>query len=152
MRHESCHVFTMNNGPRALKSPTRSQQYSDIATKTVPNEAYSIRAPLGNVKTESHKDSSDMKNGLAVLMPFGDFYGGDFCCKELGVQFPLQPGDICALRGHEISHCTKYWYDRSRYCVVHAFHETVMNQATEKIAREQDTIESLPSVEATTRR
>lgn len=58
------------------KQQAAMQQLKQIGgVMTVPDEAYSIRGVLKDVKTESHRDTGDVVPDLALLCVFGDAKG-----------------------------------------------------------------------------
>ncbi|TFK60949.1 hypothetical protein BDN72DRAFT_778787, partial [Pluteus cervinus] len=54
------------------------------------------------VSTTAHKNTSDKL--ICVVIPFGDFQGGELCLYEPGLVFSLQPGEILFFPSHKITH------------------------------------------------
>ncbi|KAK3168911.1 hypothetical protein OEA41_005359 [Lepraria neglecta] len=123
--------------PKLLAKEKKAvKMFPFVATMKGSDEAYSIPAILINAKTELRCDTEDLMNGLAILAPFEDVEGGDFCAPNLARKFTFGAGDICALRGRELRHLTNSWTGAKWYCFVHAFHESVMKQS-EKMSEPQ---------------
>jgi len=53
-------------------------------------------------QTEGHTDPKD--DGLCVVIPFGDWEGGELCLYHPGVVLGLEPGDVVAFPSDRISH------------------------------------------------
>lgn len=113
---------------------------------TTTDEIYTMRAALGNLWTECHVDASDVHGGFAGLVYLGDYegnhrsllrsrttltqiQGGDLVLPEYGLVIPASHGSITLVRGHETIHCTLPWKGRSRICVVHTGHQSVLVDA-----------------------
>ena len=55
-----------------------------------------------NAYTCGHRDPKDLI--LCILIPIGDFVGGEICLHEPGLVFPLQNGDFFAFSSPNITH------------------------------------------------
>lgn len=53
-------------------------------------------------QTEGHTDPKD--DGLCVVIPFGNWEGGELCLYHPGVALELEPGDVVAFPSDRISH------------------------------------------------
>ena len=49
-----------------------------------------------------HRDQSDKR--ICVVIPFGDWEGGDICLYELGLVVKLRPGDVLVFPSCHITH------------------------------------------------
>ncbi|TFK73882.1 hypothetical protein BDN72DRAFT_760990, partial [Pluteus cervinus] len=54
------------------------------------------------VSTSAHTDPCDKL--ICVVVPFGDFQGGEICLYEPGLVFSLQPGEILMFPSYKITH------------------------------------------------
>lgn len=54
------------------------------------------------VSTQGHRDSKDKR--ICVVMPFGDWKGGELCLFEAGIVLKLHPGDVVIFRSCDITH------------------------------------------------
>jgi hypothetical protein len=54
--------------------------------------AYNLR-----LQSTSHKDNFDDKEGICIIIPIGDFLGGDITLEEFDLDFQCQFGDIFVL-------------------------------------------------------
>ncbi|TFK60397.1 hypothetical protein BDN72DRAFT_779467 [Pluteus cervinus] len=86
------------------------QEHSKLASlgETLPGAATPPAYPFTNfvvnicASTSAHKDSND--EGLCVVIPFGDYTGGELCLYEPGLTFPIQPGDILMFPSSKFTH------------------------------------------------
>lgn len=53
-------------------------------------------------QTEGHTDPKD--DGLCVVIPFGEWEGGELCLYQPGLVLELQPGDVVAFPSDRIAH------------------------------------------------
>ncbi|KAL6074266.1 hypothetical protein QOT17_004295 [Balamuthia mandrillaris] len=53
---------------------------------------------------EPHRNKNDYKEGLAVVIPLGDFTGGQLFFPEINVTVNTQPGDVVAFRSARLTH------------------------------------------------
>jgi hypothetical protein len=54
------------------------------------------------VMTDGHLDSGD--NTICVVVPFGDWKGGELVLYELGLVLDMSPGDILVFPSDKITH------------------------------------------------
>ena len=54
------------------------------------------------VSTTAHRDQNDRR--ICVVIPFGEWEGGDLCLHELGLVIKLHPGDIVVFPSRKITH------------------------------------------------
>ena len=99
-------------------------------------EAWSCRAFLFNVKTDGHRDIRDDQIGYAAITAFGSFTGGELVVPELGIRFPLQPGDVVFLKGQLFLHFVTPWEPKGkeggRFSIVHFNHQSVVDWIDEQ--------------------
>src|SRR5207248_61968 len=76
----------------------RRLQESDI-----PRSIFSTITINKTVRFPSHADAKN-ESGLACLMVFGKFAGGDLCLPRLRVAFRLRPGDILVADNNQEQH------------------------------------------------
>jgi hypothetical protein len=53
-------------------------------------------------ETEGHIDTKD--DGLCVVVPFGNWEGGELCLYQPGIVLELNPGDMVAFPSDRIAH------------------------------------------------
>lgn len=53
-----------------------------------------------------HIDFSDRLDYFCWVLAVGDWEGGEFCAPQLGVKFPIRPGQIFAVRARYLAHCS----------------------------------------------
>jgi predicted 2-oxoglutarate/Fe(II)-dependent dioxygenase YbiX len=74
----------------------------------LPHFEQTIAAPfLGfvvniNVMTRGHRDGKDLE--ACVVMPIGDFEGGELVLAELGLVVELKNGDVIIFPSHKLTH------------------------------------------------
>ncbi|KAI8622907.1 hypothetical protein F5Y19DRAFT_483305 [Xylariaceae sp. FL1651] len=123
-----------------LGDPTLLDEYKAIAVqiskfKRVPfqtrlqNDPFVMKAVLVNLMTNDHRDRSDCKDGLAGLIPLGDFEGGDLLLGGSGIRIESKPGCVQLVRGREIHHYITKWTGH-RFFVVNTNHEATVSKAT----------------------
>lgn len=95
-------------------------------------EIFTMRALLINNHTTEHVDSSDVHRGLAGLIAFGPFEGGDLLFRQFGLQIQCKPGCVQLFRGREIKHSIAKWTGR-RQVVVATSHQAVQQWALKKL-------------------
>lgn len=108
------------------KEYVKVAKFSANHPTTVREKEYAtIRALLCNLATDYHKDSSDWRYGVAWLIPFGDFTGGDPILHGLGLPIKAPPGTLIGIRGRELAHAITEWKGTPRFVVVQTAHESV---------------------------
>lgn len=55
-----------------------------------------------NIATCAHRDSKD--DGICLVVPVGEFVGGDLCLVEPGLVLPLRHGDFAVFPSCEVTH------------------------------------------------
>ena len=53
-------------------------------------------------ETSAHIDPQD--NGLCVVLPFGNWTGGELCLYEPGLVLELRPGDVVMFPSNHVTH------------------------------------------------
>jgi len=101
--------------------------YKELWCKS-DTECFALRACLVNVLTEPHVDHNDAD--WAMIAPFGNFKGGEFCIADLGRRFAFQEGQVAAIRGGKLVHFTRKWVG-SRISLVSTMHSALMQQCAE---------------------
>jgi len=91
-------------------------------------ECFALRACLVNVFTQPHVDRGDAE--WAMIAPFGNFGGGEFCIADLGRRFAFQEGQVPGIRGRRLVHFTRKWAG-SRICLVSTMHSSLIRQCSE---------------------
>lgn len=56
-----------------------------------------------NVETNLHRDPKDL-GGLCLVVPFGNFEGGELCLLEPGLVIPLEAGDMTLFHSSRTTH------------------------------------------------
>ena len=107
--------------PELLAAQMEVMQHyeSELTRPTIEGDPFSLCAILVNPLTTDHRDQSDRRNGLALMVPAGPFKGGDLCCRQLALRAPFEAVTITAIRGTEMHHCTTEWQGKARYSIVH---------------------------------
>ncbi|QRV90747.1 DEAD-box ATP-dependent RNA helicase 42 [Ceratobasidium sp. AG-Ba] len=54
--------------------------------------------------TRAHRDSSDELDSICLILPLGDYEGGDLCLYEPRLRIELPPGAFCAIRSKRNLH------------------------------------------------
>ena len=70
-----------------------------------------------NACSESHRDQNDFI--ACLVLPIGDFEGGELCLYEPGVVLPLQNGDIVFFLSFDITHFNLPYTGRRASMVLH---------------------------------
>jgi len=86
------------------------EDYDELSmfVEHLPLDASSPCYPFGgyvvNVRscTWAHRDSGDKK--LCLVIPFGDYSGGELCLYETGLCFDLKLGDVLAFPSCDLMH------------------------------------------------
>ena len=81
-----------------------SEVYDDLPfePRFVPPYPFSKLVVNVGAQTEGHTDPKD--DGLCVVIPFGEWEGGELCLFQPGLVLELQPGDVVAFPSDRISH------------------------------------------------
>src|SRR5690606_27430627 len=61
-------------------------------------------AVVRNMAVEPHRDSKDMVDGYAAMMPWGKFEGSYLVLPELGIKLDFRPGDVILFRSAVLEH------------------------------------------------
>jgi len=88
----------------------------------------SLRACLVNLLTQPHVDCGDVE--WAMIPPFGNISGAEFCIANIERCFAFQEGHIAGIRGRRLVHFTRKWVG-SRICLVSTMHTALMRQCAE---------------------
>lgn len=94
--------------------------YADI----LPGKAACPAYPFGgfvinlNVCTRAHRDWKDMD--LCVVIPIGDFTGGELCLLEPGLVLAVRPGDMVIFPSHKITHFNLHYIGKRASLVLHS--------------------------------
>ncbi len=65
-----------------------------MAGYTIPGTMFSTLTVNRTALFRAHEDGNNLPGGLACLVAFGDFVGGDLCFPRFGVSCPIEPGDL----------------------------------------------------------
>ncbi|RYP91982.1 hypothetical protein DL770_001903 [Monosporascus sp. CRB-9-2] len=77
--------------------------------------------------TERHKDTADVKFGLATIVALGEYSaGGDLCFPQAGLALAYQPGCCVMFRGAEMEHFVSEWTG-NRIFMAFTNHQAVRN-------------------------
>jgi len=91
-------------------------------------ECFSLRACLVNLLTQPHVDCGGVE--WAMLAPFGNFTGAEFCIADIERRFDFQEENIAGIRGRRLVHFTRKWAG-SRICLVSTMHSDLMRQCAD---------------------
>jgi len=86
-------------------------------------ECVSLSACLVNLLTQPHVDCGDVE--WAMISPFGNFTGAEFCIANIERRFAFQEGHIAGIRGRRLVHFTQKWVG-SRICLVSTMHRALI--------------------------
>lgn len=83
-----------------------AQRYNEVVDGDPDRITDVFRTMAVNIDGESkpHIDMNDKRDGLCLVMPFGEFSGGDLIFYELGLRFRLCPGDAIYFRSRILLH------------------------------------------------
>ncbi|KAH0611014.1 uncharacterized protein H6S33_011441 [Morchella sextelata] len=95
-------------------------------------ECFSLRTCTVNIPFEPKFDGGDIKVGWAVMVPMGDFRGGDLCIKEMNRRFVYKPGGVCLIRHGRLDFFTAN-SKGSRYCMVSTVQETLKGEYFDRL-------------------
>ncbi|KAJ7169086.1 hypothetical protein C8R43DRAFT_876548 [Mycena crocata] len=70
------------------------------------------------VSTWAHRDHGDKR--LCVVLPFGNFVGGQLCLYELGFKFDLKVGDCLIFPSCDITHFNMHFLGKRGTLVLHS--------------------------------
>lgn len=68
-----------------------------------------------NVVTRAHRDRQD--DGVCLVLPIGEFEGGELCLVEAGLVIPLRNGDFAVFPSCKLTHFNLH-YTGSRASIV----------------------------------
>ncbi|KAK8090051.1 hypothetical protein PG997_005012 [Apiospora hydei] len=122
--------------------PVHYQECRDLfaalpdSAKTATNEQdFCSLFVLGvNAHTQRHRDTGDVKGGLAGLVTLGNYTGGNLCLPQLGLKVPYRPGACALLRGSGLEHLVTD-FRGPRFFVVATNHETSKKYAWRAMGR-----------------
>jgi hypothetical protein len=92
--------------------------------KILPLNAHSPSFPFSGVvinfcvSTSAHRDQSDQR--ICLVIPFGEWEGGEICLHELGLVIKLHPGDILVFPSCEITHFNLHFTGKRGSLVLHS--------------------------------
>jgi hypothetical protein len=66
-----------------------------------------------NAITEAHRDKMDSQ--ICLVLPIGDFEGGEICMMETGLVIRLKPGDFVVFRSSEITHFNLHYRGKALF-------------------------------------
>jgi hypothetical protein len=101
-------------------------EYKDleIYCDHIPFKADPVTRPFAGVvlnfcvSTRGHRDFID--KWICVVIPFGEWEGGDICFYELGLVIDLKPGHILIFRSSEITHFNLHFTGKRGSLVLHS--------------------------------
>lgn len=71
-----------------------------------------------NAITKAHRDKMDCE--MCLVLPIGNFVGGELCMVETGLVVELQPGDYVVFRSSEVTHFNLHYRGNNfSYSVTH---------------------------------
>ncbi|KAK2615286.1 hypothetical protein N8I77_002051 [Diaporthe amygdali] len=94
-----------------------------VKVSTGDRDFLSLFAVGINLYTQRHRDTNDMRGGLASLLTVGNYQGGDLCLPQLGLKVRYTPGTCALMRGDSLEHLTSD-FTGFRAFIVGANHET----------------------------
>lgn len=68
--------------------------------------------------TWAHRDKGDKR--LCLVVPFGDFKGGQLCLYETGFSFNLKLGDVLIFPSCDLTHFNLYFTGKRGTLVLHS--------------------------------
>jgi len=75
-----------------------------------------------------HTDATDHCKSYAIVVPFGDFTGGDFSLPSRGISVPVAPGQFLAVTASFLPHCVMETIG-TRYALTFFTEENVATKA-----------------------
>jgi hypothetical protein len=73
------------------------------------------------VSTDGHRDHIDKK--ICIVIPFGEWEGGEICLYELGLVIKLKAGDILVFPSCDITHFNLHFSGLRGSLVLHSDRE-----------------------------
>lgn len=106
--------------------PLEYEHLAATASILPDNSASPVRPFVGlvinlNVSTMAHRDSKD--DSICLVLPIGDFVGGNLCLYEPGLVVPLRNGDIIAFPSLHLTHFNLHYNGRRASMVLHTDRE-----------------------------
>jgi hypothetical protein len=94
--------------------------YCKILPFNANSPAYPFSGVVINlsVSTSAHRDANDKR--ICVVVPFGDWKGGEICLYELGLVMQLNPGDILVFPSCDITHFNLHFSGLRGSLVLHS--------------------------------
>ena len=92
--------------------------------KILPLNAHSPAFPFSGVvvnicvSTAAHRDVSDQR--ICIVIPFGQWEGGELCLYELGLVVKLQAGDVLVFPSCDITHFNLHFTGKRGSLVLHS--------------------------------
>lgn len=83
---------------------------------------------IANRRSGSHRDTTDMKEGWAVMFVLGSFSGGRLEFKDQGVTASFSPGDAVLLKARDVNHAVRDWSGNIRVTLVYFTKESVWKE------------------------
>ena len=69
-----------------------------------------------NVATKAHRDHKDYL--LCLVIPLGEFMGGELCMVETGLVLEIKSGDIVIFPSGDITHYNLHFTGKFAYCFI----------------------------------
>ncbi len=107
--------------------PEEYERLESITIDILPGYEVLPGQPFGgfalniNVATFSHRDVKDIS--ICVIIPFGEYEGGELCLHEPGLVIDLRPGDMVAFYSREITHFNLHFKGGRHSLVFHTDRE-----------------------------
>lgn len=94
--------------------------YADLLPGKDASPAYPFAGYVLNVNvcTRAHRDFKDML--LCVVIPIGDFVGGELCLLEPGIVLELRSGDMVIFPSHRLTHFNLHYTGQRASLVLHS--------------------------------
>lgn len=97
--------------------------YLQVDCETLPsNQTSPVQPFLGfvinlNIASRCHRDKGDKT--FCLVIPFGDFEGGELCLMEAGIVVPLQGGDFILFLSSALTHFNLHYKGQRGSLVLH---------------------------------
>lgn len=107
--------------------PEEYENLSSISADILPGNSNSKVYPFTalvlntNVSTNGHRDQGDFR--VCMVIPIGDFEGGELVLVEPGFVFDLQQGDVIVFPSGEITHLNLHYKGTRASLVLHTDRE-----------------------------